>query len=70
MCNEAARRIELGLIREDFGELKIPLRFPEGFPNMEPLASVRITDPTVIVALPLAFAAGVKVRTPAALMAG
>ena len=49
MCNEAARRIELGLIREDFSELKIPLRFPEGFPNMAPLDSVRITDPTVIV---------------------
>ncbi len=49
MCNEAARRIELGLIRQDFSELRIPLRFPEGFPNMEPLASVRITDPTVIV---------------------
>jgi putative SOS response-associated peptidase YedK len=49
MCNEAARRIELGLIREDFSELKIPLRFPEGFPNMAPLESIRITDPTVIV---------------------
>lgn len=49
MCNEAARRIELGLLREDFHELRIPLRFPEGAPNMAPLASVRITDPTVIV---------------------
>jgi putative SOS response-associated peptidase YedK len=49
MCNEAARRIELGLLRDDFNELKIPLRFPEGIPNMQPLASVRITDPTVIV---------------------
>ena len=49
MCNEAARRIELGLLRNDFSELKIPLRFPEGFPNMEPLGSVRITDRTVIV---------------------
>ena len=49
MCNEAARRIELGLIREDFSELRIPLRFPEGFPNMAPLDRVRITDATVIV---------------------
>lgn len=49
MCNEAARRIELGLLRNDFNELKIPLRFPEGFPNMAPLDSVRITDRTVIV---------------------
>lgn len=49
MCNEAARRIELGLLRNDFNELKIPLRFPEGFPNMAPLNSFRITDATVIV---------------------
>ncbi|MBW6522108.1 SOS response-associated peptidase family protein [Sphingomonas sp. RHCKR47] len=49
MCNEAARRIELGLLREDFHHLRIPLRFPEGLPNMAPLASIRITDPTVIV---------------------
>jgi putative SOS response-associated peptidase YedK len=49
MCNEAARRIELGLLREDFAHLRIPLRFPEGLPNMAPLDSVRITDATVIV---------------------
>lgn len=49
MCNEAARRIDLGLLREDFAHLRIPLHFPEGLPNMAPLASVRITDPTVIV---------------------
>jgi len=49
MCNEAARRIELGMLRNDFNELKIKLRFPEGFPNMQPLDSFRITDPTVIV---------------------
>jgi len=49
MCNEAARRIELGLLRDDFAHLRIPLRFPEGAPNMAPLPSVRITDQTVIV---------------------
>lgn len=49
MCNEAARRIALGQLREDWSELKIPLRFPEGAPNMAPLDSVRITDPTVII---------------------
>ena len=49
MCNEAARRIKLGLMREDFAQLRIPLRFPEGLPNMAPLDSVRITDATVIV---------------------
>lgn len=49
MCNEAARRIELGLLRDDFSQLRIPLSFPEGAPNMEPLPSFRITDLTVIV---------------------
>lgn len=49
MCNEIARRIELGLIREDFSQLKIPLRFPEGMPNLAPLDSIRITDRTAII---------------------
>ncbi|MBX9885888.1 MAG: SOS response-associated peptidase family protein [Novosphingobium sp.] len=49
MCNEAARRISLGQLREDWSQLKIPLVFPEGAPNMAPLASIRITDPTVII---------------------
>lgn len=49
MCNEAARRTALGLMREDFNQLRIPLRFPEGLPNLAPLDSVRITDATVIV---------------------
>ncbi|MFS0735502.1 SOS response-associated peptidase family protein [Sphingomonas sp. 1P06PA] len=49
MCNEAARRIELGLLREDWSQTGIELRFPEGLPNMAPLESVRITDPTVII---------------------
>lgn len=49
MCNEAARRIELGLLREDWGQTRIELTFPEGMPNMAPLESVRITDTTVII---------------------
>ncbi len=49
MCNEAARRISLGQIREDWSQIKIPLLFPEGLPNMAPLDSIRITDPTVII---------------------
>jgi putative SOS response-associated peptidase YedK len=49
MCNEAARRIELGLLRDDWGQTRLPLRFPEGLPNMAPLDSIRITDPTVII---------------------
>lgn len=49
MCNEAARRIALGQLRDDWSETRIPLRFPEGLPNMEPLDSLRITDPSIII---------------------
>ena len=49
MCNEAARRTALGLMREDFSQLKIPLRFPEGLPNLGEAPSIRITDSSVIV---------------------
>ena len=49
MCNEAARRTALNLIRDDFRQVGIPLVFPEGLPNLESLDSIRITDPTVIV---------------------
>ena len=49
MCNEAARRIALGELRTDWDETRIPLVFPEGVPNMAPLDSFRITDPTIII---------------------
>ncbi len=49
MCNEAARRIAIGELRNDWGETRIPLHFPEGVPNMAPLDGFRITDPTVII---------------------
>ena len=49
MCNEAARRTALNLIRDDFRQVRIPLVFPEGLPNLQSLDSIRITDPTVIV---------------------
>lgn len=49
MCNEAARRMAIGQIREDFAERRIPLRFPEGIPNLAATDSVRITDSTAIV---------------------
>jgi putative SOS response-associated peptidase YedK len=48
MCNEVARRLALGLIRDDLSQLRIPLRFPEGLPNLQPLDSIRITDATLI----------------------
>ena len=49
MCNEVARRIALGQLRDDWNETRIGLVFPEGAPNIEPLDSVRITDPSVVI---------------------
>ena len=49
MCNEVRRRIALGQIRDNFSHIRIPLRFPEGLPNLAPLDSIRITDPNAIV---------------------
>lgn len=48
MCNEVARRIALGQLREDWSQLKVPLTFPEGLPNLAALDSIRITDATLI----------------------
>ena len=49
MCNEAARRIALHQLREDWSQTRIELSFPEGLPNMAPLDSFRITDQTTII---------------------
>ena len=51
MCNEHRRTVELGRISDAFAQLRIPLRFPEGAPNLAALESIRITDPTAIVRL-------------------
>ena len=49
MCNEVRRQIALGELRENFSNIRIPLHFPEGAPNLAPLESIRITDSTAIV---------------------
>ena len=49
MCNEQRRRIALGQVREDWSQIRIPLVFPEGIPNFEPLESIRITDRNAII---------------------
>jgi putative SOS response-associated peptidase YedK len=49
MCNEQRRRIALDQIRNDWSQTRIPLRFPEGLPNLAPLDSLRITDPNAII---------------------
>jgi putative SOS response-associated peptidase YedK len=49
MCNEVRRAVALGQIHDEFSQMRIPLRFPEGLPNLAPLESIRITDPNPIV---------------------
>jgi putative SOS response-associated peptidase YedK len=49
MCNDFRSRVELGTIGQDFSQLRIPLRFPEGLPNLEPRDDIRITDRAPIV---------------------
>jgi putative SOS response-associated peptidase YedK len=49
MCNEHRRTVELGRISDAFAQLRIPLRFPEGAPNLAALESICITDPAAIV---------------------
>ena len=49
MCNEQRRRVALGQVRNDWSQTRIPLRFPEGLPNLAPLESIRITDRNAIV---------------------
>jgi putative SOS response-associated peptidase YedK len=49
MCNDYRSRVELGTIGQDFAQLRIPLRFPEGLPNMEPREDIRITDRAPVV---------------------
>jgi putative SOS response-associated peptidase YedK len=44
MCNDYRSRVELGTIGEEFNQLRITLRFPEGMPNLEPRDDIRITD--------------------------
>jgi putative SOS response-associated peptidase YedK len=49
MCNDFRSRVEAGTVGQDFSELRIPLLFPEGIPNLEPRDDIRITDRAPIV---------------------
>jgi putative SOS response-associated peptidase YedK len=49
MCNDYRSRVELGTIGQEFNDLRIPLTFPEGLPNLEPRDDIRITDRAPIV---------------------
>lgn len=49
MCNEAYRRSQIGQVAQDWGQTRLPLRFPEGIPNFAPLDRIRITDRVEII---------------------
>ena len=49
MCNLYSNKVAPDAIARAFGQLRIPLGFPEGLPNIEPRDEIRITDPAPIV---------------------
>lgn len=49
MCSEYRVRLQLDTIEKAFSETGIPLRYPEGRPNMEPRDDIRITDRAPII---------------------
>jgi putative SOS response-associated peptidase YedK len=49
MCSDYRIRAELGEVEGAFSQTGIPLRFPEGRPNIEPRDDVRITDRAPII---------------------
>jgi putative SOS response-associated peptidase YedK len=49
MCNDYRLLIDIASIAEDFDDLKIKIRMPEGAPNVEAREDIRITDTAPIV---------------------
>jgi putative SOS response-associated peptidase YedK len=49
MCNEYRLEVDIASIAEDFDNLKIRIKMPEGTPNVPKLESIRITDTAPIV---------------------
>jgi putative SOS response-associated peptidase YedK len=49
MCNEFRFRQSLDRIAREFSELKLPLRWSGGAPNLEPRQSIRPTDPAPVI---------------------
>lgn len=49
MCNDYRLHVGAGTIADDFSEIKIRIRVPEGTPNIEPRDDIRITDTAPIV---------------------
>lgn len=49
MCNLYSNKVAPDAIALAFEQLRIPLRFPDGLPNLEPREEIRITDRAPIV---------------------
>jgi putative SOS response-associated peptidase YedK len=49
MCNDYRSHVDLDTMRQDFSEIRIGIRFPEGVPNLQPRDDIRLTDMAPIV---------------------
>jgi hypothetical protein len=49
MCNDYRLHVGAGTIADDFSNIKIKIRFPEGTPSIEPRDDIKITDTAPIV---------------------
>lgn len=49
MCNDYRQEVDIASIMEDFDDLEINIDTPEGIPNVEPRADIRMTDMAPIV---------------------
>ena len=49
MCNDYRLEVDIASIAEDFEDLKIKIKMPEGAPNVGPRADIKITDMAPIV---------------------
>ena len=49
VCNDFRLKAKLDYLIETFRETRIPLRFPQGLPNLQPREDIRITDRSPII---------------------
>jgi putative SOS response-associated peptidase YedK len=49
MCNDYRYRVPLEQLIDEFAQLRIPLRFPGGRPNLEPRDDIRISERAPVV---------------------
>lgn len=49
MCNDYRLEVDIASIAEDFDDLKIKIKMPEGIPNVEAREDIKITDVAPIV---------------------